>query len=100
MADSTAQTPVNEETDPLVLRNLEQFQDMKFGLMLHWGIYSVWGAVESWPICDAEPYGRPDLPAWEESNQNVDRFMQMYFDLNQAFNPVEFTAQAWAQAAM
>jgi len=99
MTESTAQTTENEETDPLVLKNLERFQDMKFGLMLHWGIYSVWGAVESWPICDAEPYGRAHLAAWEKSGRDIDRFMQMYFDLNQAFNPIEFAPQAWAQAA-
>lgn len=99
MTDPTAQTQADKETDPLVLQKLQQFRDMKFGLMLHWGIYSVWGAVESWPICDAEPYGRSDLPAWEESGRDVDTFMRRYFDLNEAFNPTEFAPQAWAEAA-
>ncbi len=31
------------ETDPLVLKKLETFQDWKFGFMMHWGIYSQWG---------------------------------------------------------
>lgn len=39
------------ETDSAVLKNLEWFQDQKFGLLMHWGIYSVWGIVESWSIC-------------------------------------------------
>ena len=39
------------ETDPLVLEKLEQWQDMKFGLLMHWGAYSQWGIVESWSIC-------------------------------------------------
>lgn len=26
--------------DPLVVQNLEQWQDLKFGLFMHWGIYS------------------------------------------------------------
>jgi alpha-L-fucosidase len=99
MTESSGRTPVNEESDPLVLKSLAQFQDMKFGLMLHWGIYAAWGAVESWPICDAEPYGRTALPAWKQSGRDVNRFMQMYFDLNQVFDPVEFSPQAWAQAA-
>jgi alpha-L-fucosidase len=38
------------ETDPLVLEKLEQWQDMKFGLLMHWGPYSQWGIVESWSI--------------------------------------------------
>ena len=39
------------ETDPLVLRKLEEWQDMKFGLLMHWGPYSQWGIVESWSVC-------------------------------------------------
>lgn len=87
------------ETDPLVLKNLEHFQDMKFGLMIHWGIYSLWGAVESWPICDAEPYGRETLPQWEQSGKNVETFMKMYFDLNTQFNPIQFDPEVWVDAA-
>ncbi|MEZ5197020.1 MAG: alpha-L-fucosidase [Bacteroidales bacterium] len=39
------------ETDPLVLEKLEQWQDLKFGLLMHWGAYSQWGIVESLSIC-------------------------------------------------
>ena len=31
------------ETDPQVLEKLEQWQDLKFGLLMHWGPYSQWG---------------------------------------------------------
>ncbi|MFZ1290450.1 MAG: alpha-L-fucosidase, partial [Melioribacteraceae bacterium] len=44
------------ETDPLVLEKLEQWQDLKFGLLMTWGFYSQWGIVESWSICP-EDYG-------------------------------------------
>ena len=37
--------------DPLVLEKLDQWQDLKFGLFMHWGTYSQWGVVESWSIC-------------------------------------------------
>ena len=40
-----------KETDPLVLKKLEWFKDMKFGLLMHWGPYSQWGMVESWSLC-------------------------------------------------
>ena len=37
----------DRETDPAVLAKLAQWQDWKFGLMMHWGPYSQWGVVES-----------------------------------------------------
>lgn len=46
--------------DPLVVEKLEQWQDLKFGLLMHWGPYSQWGIVESWSICP-EDY-RSGLP--------------------------------------
>ena len=44
------------ETDPLVLEKLDEWQDKKFGLLMHWGAYSQWGIVESWSLCP-EDYG-------------------------------------------
>jgi alpha-L-fucosidase len=32
-------------------KKIEQWQDLKFGLFMHWGTYSQWGVVESWSIC-------------------------------------------------
>ena len=34
-------------TDTLVVDKLHQWQDFKFGIIIHWGIYSVPGMVES-----------------------------------------------------
>jgi len=99
MEKSASSNQTEVETDPSVLKNLDSFQDMKFGLMIHWGVYSVWGAVESWPICDAEPYGRDVLAQWEQSGKNVETFMKMYFNLNTQFNPTQFNAEAWADVA-
>ena len=39
-------------TDPLVLEKLDQWQDLKFGVLMHWGLYSVPGIVESWNLCN------------------------------------------------
>jgi alpha-L-fucosidase len=99
MAKPASLGQTEAETDPSVLKNLEYYQDLKFGLMIHWGVYSLWGAVESWPICDAEPYGRDVLPQWDQSGKNVETFMKMYFDLNTQFNPAHFEADVWADAA-
>lgn len=40
--------------DPEVLKKLEKWQDQKFGVLFHWGIYSVRGTAESWGLC-SEP---------------------------------------------
>jgi len=92
-------SPTIIETDPAVREKLERFADMKFGLMIHWGPYSVWGAVESWPICDAEPYGRDRLPAWEQSGKDVEAFMEAYLALNRQFHPTRFEPDQWARIA-
>jgi alpha-L-fucosidase len=81
------------ETDPLVLKKLEQWQDFKFGLLMHWGAYSQWGIVESWSICaeDEGWCGRPheDYIAYKED----------YEDLIKTFNPIDFNPDKWANAA-
>lgn len=81
------------ETDPLVLQKLEQWQDLKFGLLMHWGHYSQWGIVESWSICaeDEDWCRRPheDYMAYKEE----------YQDLQKTFNPVNFDPEKWAMAA-
>src|ERR1700742_4064903 len=47
------------ESDPLVLKKLDQWQDWKFGFLMHWGPYSQWGVVESWSICSEDWIKRP-----------------------------------------
>jgi len=79
---------------------LEWFADQKVGLLVHWGIYSVWGAVESWPIEEAEGYGRVDgFPPWDRTGHDLERFRREYFALAEQFDPVEFDPEAWASAA-
>lgn len=41
-------------TDGKVLENLGKWRDQKFGVLLHWGLYSVPGIVESWSICSED----------------------------------------------
>ncbi|MDT8401656.1 MAG: alpha-L-fucosidase [Bacteroidales bacterium] len=81
------------ETDPLVLEKLEQWQDLKFGLLMHWGPYSQWGIVESWSIC-AEDEG------WcRRKNDDYTEYKKEYEDLQLTFNPVRFDPSRWATAA-
>lgn len=85
------------ETDPLVLEKLEQWQDLKFGLLMHWGAYSQWGIVESWSICP-EDYG------WCQRKKggnpdNYFEYVKEYENLKTTFNPVDFDPEKWAKAA-
>ena len=46
-------------TDKEVLAKLDKWQDQKFGVLFHWGLYSVPGVCESWPICCEDWITRP-----------------------------------------
>ena len=73
------------ETDPLVLANLAHWQDIKFGLLMHWGPYSQWGVVESWSIC-AEDEG------WcTRSLEDYIEYKRRYEGLQRTFNPCAST---------
>jgi len=78
--------------DAKVLAKLGQWQDYKFGLMMHWGPYSQWGVVESWSIC-AEDEG------WCYQGDNYIKYKQEYEKLPFTFNPVDFDPVKWAKAA-
>jgi alpha-L-fucosidase len=81
------------ESDPLVLKQLEKWQDIKFGLLMHWGPYSQWGVVESWSICAEDE-------AWcRRKNPDYIEYKKQYEDLKRTFNPVKFDPDKWALAA-
>ena len=57
----------------------EAFQDMKFGIRIHWGIYSIWHkGPESWPFLQMSFADR-----------------QKYNALYKTWNPVGFDADSW-----
>jgi len=81
------------ETHPLVLEKLEKWQDLKFGLLMHWGTYSQWGIVESWSICaEDEGWCRRKTPDYYQYKKD-------YEALQTTFNPVDFDPVRWAKAA-
>ena len=41
-----AQEKYFPDPDPLIQQRLEEWRDLKFGLLMHWGTYSQWGIVE------------------------------------------------------
>jgi alpha-L-fucosidase len=74
-ASAQAYTPSKENLD--MRRN---FQDMKFGLFIHWGASSVLGAGE-----------------WVMNNRNIK--VEDYRRLKDFFNPAQFDAAAWVSMA-
>ncbi|MFH1569716.1 MAG: alpha-L-fucosidase [Gemmatimonadota bacterium] len=81
-------------------RRLEWFQDLKFGLFLHWGPYCQWDCCESWPLVEEDTWARPDhLKCWNERGRDLGRFSADYRALNRTFNPTDFEPGAWADAA-
>lgn len=77
-------------------RNIEAWQDLKFGFFTHWGAYSQWGCIESWPLVEVDTWARPDdLAAWVERNKDFKRFQEDYWKLNSTFNPQHFDPTDW-----
>jgi len=65
---------------PVNLRNREWFQDAKFGLFIHWGVYSVLGKGE-----------------WVMNNDKIS--IAEYEKLAPRFNPVNYDPAAWVSLA-
>ncbi len=82
--------------DEQVKQKLETWQNIKFGLLMHWGTYSERGIVESWSLC-------PEDEGWCERKgptaSNWYEYKKGYEALQTTFNPVKFNPERWADAA-
>lgn len=82
--------------DPAVLQKISQWQDLKFGLFMHWGTYSQWGVVESWSIC-------PEDEGWTQRrgpySTDYNTYLKAYENLQTTFNPTHFDPDKWVKAA-
>jgi alpha-L-fucosidase len=96
VATISAQHKYTAPTDSLVIKKLEDWKDLKFGLFMHWGTYSQWGVVESWSLC-------PEDEDWTKRRgqyaNNYFEYVQAYEKLQTTFNPVKFNPDKWAAAA-
>jgi alpha-L-fucosidase len=81
------------ETDTAVLNKIENWKDLKFGLLMHWGTYSQWSIVESWSLCSE------DEPWCKRKIKNYMDYCRAYTNLKTTFNPVHFDPDKWAAAA-
>jgi len=93
-----AQQQYFRDPDTLVQRKLEEWQDLKLGLLLHWGPYSQWSVVESWSIC-------PEDLSWATGGRrgplkdNYYEYKTAYEQLPKTFNPSGLDPDKWADAA-
>lgn len=78
--------------DPQVKEKLGNWQDQKFGIIIHWGLYAVPGIIESWALCSEDWINR-------DSTITYDDFKKWYWGLQKDFNPVHFDPYQWAKAA-
>jgi alpha-L-fucosidase len=79
------------DTSSIIKNKISQWQDLKFGFLMHWGIYSQWGVVESWSICNE---------SWiDRKGELYEPYKQKYFNLNKTFNPQNFNPNSWAKVA-
>lgn len=73
----------------------EAFNDAKFGMFIHWGLYAIPGGV--WKDKKIEDYGRPSVAEWIQCTAKIPR--EEYAQLANQFNPTDFDADAIAQLA-
>ncbi|WP_315822895.1 alpha-L-fucosidase [Paraflavitalea speifideaquila] len=53
---------------------MDKWQDQKFGMIIHWGLYAVPGMIESWALCSEDWIDR-------DSNMAYDDFKKWYWGL-------------------
>jgi len=81
-----------------IREQIEEWQDLKFGLLMHWGPYSQWGIVESWSIC-------PEDLSWATGGrkpgiaEDYNSYVAEYEKLQHTFNPTAFDPEKWSIAA-
>ena len=78
--------------DQAVRTKLDKWQDQKFGMLIHWGLYAVPGIIESWELCNESWIERPD------STVAYEDYKKWYWGLKKDFNPVKFNPDQWAKA--
>ena len=77
---SISQAQEKYQPAPENLEAREWFQDAKFGMFIHWGVYSVLGDGE-----------------WVMNNQKIDK--KTYEKLPRFFNPIQYDPEEWVSLA-
>lgn len=83
--------------DPLIQERLSWFQDQKLALMMHFGIYTLPGICESWPLSEEDAVWSREEIDWEKDPST---FRRQYVDLNKSFNPIRVRPEVWAETLL
>ncbi|MGJ8550756.1 alpha-L-fucosidase [Winogradskyella wichelsiae] len=97
------ETKVGEETLPLTYEQMtaskveskEAFNDAKYGMFIHWGLYSIPGGI--WNGEKMEELRGPKVAEWIQFGAEIPR--DEYAALAPQFNPTDFDADAVAKLA-
>jgi alpha-L-fucosidase len=84
--------PYTYPTEKAVLENLDKWRDLKFGMIVHYGLYSQLGIVESWSICSEEEDWIP-----RDSTFNYDAYKRAYWNTINTFSPDKLNPESWAK---
>ncbi len=87
---SSRQTAYSSESTEAKDRRMAWWREARFGMFIHWGIYSV-------PAGEYQGQRSDRIGEWIQSWANIPR--QEYEKFAARFNPVRFDASAWAQLA-
>ena len=87
---ATAQTPAPRPSDPAREKRLEWFREAKYGLFIHWGLYSI-------PAGDWQGKRSLGLGEWIMNRSKIP--VREYERLAAQFNPVKFNPSDWVQLA-
>lgn len=80
------------ETEMLKER-LEWFQDLKLGVIFHYGLYAQAGIVESWQLSEQDVWAREG----REFRKDFKQLQLDYWNLISEFNPTELDTKKWAE---
>lgn len=93
-AASKEWTPPEE---PAVLKNLQEWQNRKLGMLITFGTYSQWGIVESWSLVTTR-YPWNERPH-QYASLDDRAYVKAYENLITTFNPTRFDPERWALTA-
>ncbi|PRB09220.1 alpha-L-fucosidase [Microbacterium sp. MYb62] len=83
--------------DPLSAAALERWRDHKFGIIIHWGLYTGLGFDGSWTLCRTNDEASMLLPDWFDGDE--DAWSAFYAQSRRSFDPSSFDAEEWATAS-
>ncbi|MCK4921206.1 MAG: alpha-L-fucosidase [Bacteroidales bacterium] len=91
----TTQEPSWEEMNTSKNEAKEAFNDAKYGMFIHWGLYSI--PAGEWKGKKMEELKGPRVAEWIQLGAEIPR--EEYAQLAKQFNPVEYDAEAIARLA-